>query len=93
LQLCSHKSLAEIAKALVQCDQLWPYLGISEAAHEEIFRDSMGNYRNYKYQLLLAWRKHHGVQATYQNLCLVFEDWGHDRNIIDVVKNQAQIFG
>ena len=85
---CSDKSLAEIAVDVVNCDQLWPYLDISEAAHEEILRDNKGNYRNYKHNLLLAWRKKHGVRATYQNLCDAFEALGN-RNSIDIVREQA----
>lgn len=83
---CSDKSLAEVAKELKNCDGLWPYLGIGEAAHEEIKRDNPV-YRNYKLQLLLAWR-HHRSQATYQKLCDTFKEWG-DTDIIDVVKKQA----
>ena len=85
---CSNKSLAEIAMNIVNCDQLWPYLDISEAAHEEILRDNKGSYRNYKHNLLLAWRKKHGVQATYQNLCNAFEESKNGKGI-DIVRKQA----
>ena len=87
-QYCSDKSLVEIAKELVDCDQMWPYMEISEARHEEICRDTLGNYRNYKHQLLVIWREHHGTESTYQKLCDVFKDCDK-RDIIDVVKKQA----
>ena len=87
-QMCSDKSLAKIAKEIVNCDQLWPFLKISEATHEEISRDNKGNYRKYKHNLLLTWRKECGDQATYQNLCETFEEWGN-QNIIDVVYKLA----
>lgn len=85
---CSDKSLAEIIINVVNFDQLWPHLDISEAEHEEIFRDNKGSYRNYKHNLLLAWRKKHGAHATYQKLCDAFEDLGN-RNGIDIVRKQA----
>ena len=85
---CSDKSLAEIAMKVVDCNLLWPYLNMSEAAHEEIYRDNKDNYKNYKHNLLLAWRKKHGVQATYQNLCDAFRALGNS-NIIDIVKELA----
>ena len=86
--LCSDKSLAEIAMKVVDCDQLWPFLKISEAAHEEIRRDNKGDYRNYKHNLLLAWRKKHGVEATYQNLYDAFKALGN-RGSMEIVKEQA----
>lgn len=89
-QQCSDKALVEIAMNLVNADQLWPFLDISEAEHEEIHRDNQGNYRNYKHRLLLAWRNHHiySGQATYHNLCTIFKKSGHSY-IINCVTSQA----
>ena len=86
-QVCSDKSLVKIAKDITNCDGLWPYLKISQARHEEIYRDK-NSYSNYKLNLLLAWRKECGDQATYQNLRNAFEDW-ENKDIIDVVNELA----
>ena len=85
--MCSDKSLVKIAKDITNCDGLWPYLKISQARHEEIYRDK-DSYSNYKLNLLLAWRKECGDQATYQNLHNAFEDWENKR-VIDVVNELA----
>ena len=87
-QYCSDRSLAEIAKELSDCDRMWCYMGINEARHQEIYKDTLGSYSNYKHQLLLAWRKHHGAKATYQKLCDMFNDYG-DQKIIVVVEKLA----
>ena len=55
--------MSRIAKKIINPDMLAPDLGISPAERESIKRDSSG-FENQKHNLLLAWKRKNGTQAT-----------------------------
>ncbi len=73
--LVSDLHLAEIAKTVVEWEDLAPYLHLTEAEVVEIRKDNNG-YRQQKVCCLRRWKESYGDRATYQCLMKAAQDSG-----------------
>lgn len=88
-QVCSQKDLASIAGQLIRWDQVYMYLGVTQAQAQAVRRNHSEDYEAQKIEIFNIWKRGKGkFQGTFRELSDVFLELG-DQQMVDNIKKVA----
>ena len=73
-KLCSEEHLAKISLWITEWREISPFLGLTQAEHQEILGSAPHSVRLQKTEMLRLWKEKRGTKATYKRLCRAFNE-------------------